>query len=156
MASSSGSYSFAAHAPTRIQFVKLGGASSGSLLSPARKLLKLSFAGSGFIPYGKMPAAADFHIGAATVPGLPASDKTYIETLRSAARNVFRVASFRPQLLAPKAQLIIAAWGNAPGLPNYKESSAESAIQFVGRRMLDSRFQRLCFAQFESWGVAPG
>jgi len=35
--------------PTRIQFVKLAGACSGSLLSPARKLLRLSFAGSSFI-----------------------------------------------------------------------------------------------------------
>ena len=33
----------------RIQFVKLAGACSGSSLSPARKLLKLSFAGSSFI-----------------------------------------------------------------------------------------------------------
>ena len=39
----------AAHAPRRIQFVKLAGACSGSLLSPARKLLRLSFAGSSFI-----------------------------------------------------------------------------------------------------------
>src|SRR4029077_10833533 len=49
VASSSGSYNSTAHAPTRIQFVKLAGACSGSLLSPARKLLRLSFAGSLFI-----------------------------------------------------------------------------------------------------------
>src|SRR5436853_4084429 len=49
VARSSGSYSLTAHAPTRIQFVKLGGASRGSLVSPARKLLRLSFAGSSLI-----------------------------------------------------------------------------------------------------------
>src|SRR6478672_11870658 len=49
VARSSGSYSLTAHAPTRIQLVKLGGASRGSLVSPARKLLRLSFAGSSFI-----------------------------------------------------------------------------------------------------------
>src|SRR5213592_2441008 len=51
VASSSGSYNSTAHAPTRIQFVKLAGACSGSLLSPARKLLRLSFAGSWFIKW---------------------------------------------------------------------------------------------------------
>src|SRR4029453_10750278 len=51
-ASNSGSYSSTAHAPRRIQFVKLAGACSGSSLSPPRKLLRLSFAGSWFItPY---------------------------------------------------------------------------------------------------------
>src|SRR4030095_13288813 len=52
LASNSGSYSSTAHAPRRIQFVKLAGACSGSSLSPPRKLLRLSFAGSWFIrPY---------------------------------------------------------------------------------------------------------
>src|SRR5437763_17217352 len=51
VARSSGSYNSTAHAPTRIQFVKLAGACSGSLLSPARKLLRLSFAGSWFIKW---------------------------------------------------------------------------------------------------------
>src|SRR5262245_14117017 len=37
------------HAPARIQSVKLAGASSGSLLSRARKSLKLNFVGSSFI-----------------------------------------------------------------------------------------------------------
>src|SRR3984893_1969030 len=55
---SSRSWSLTAHAPTRIQFVKLGGAWRGSLVSPARKLLKLSFAGSSFIPYGNPPAVS--------------------------------------------------------------------------------------------------
>src|SRR5437763_11198069 len=51
-ASNSGSYNSTAHAPACIQAVKLGGACSGSSLSPARKLLRLSFAGSWFIrPY---------------------------------------------------------------------------------------------------------
>src|SRR5881396_2717527 len=49
LASNSGSYSSTAHAPRRIQFVKLAGACSGSSLSPPRKLLRLSFAGSWFI-----------------------------------------------------------------------------------------------------------
>src|SRR5581483_3619086 len=46
LASISGSYNSTAQAPSRIQLIKLGGGSSGSLLSPARKLLRLSFAGS--------------------------------------------------------------------------------------------------------------
>src|SRR5205809_4606032 len=58
LASSSGSYNSTAHAPARIQAVKLGGACNGSRLSPARKLLKLNFAGSSFIPYGKSVAVA--------------------------------------------------------------------------------------------------
>src|SRR5438094_9427988 len=49
VARSSGSYNSAAHAPRRTQVVKLAGAWSGSLLSPARKLLRLNFAGSSFI-----------------------------------------------------------------------------------------------------------
>src|SRR6266403_299027 len=53
LARSSGSYSLTAHAPTRIQLVKLGGASRGSLVSPARKLLRLSFAGSSLIRKGR-------------------------------------------------------------------------------------------------------
>src|SRR5437016_9772442 len=68
LASNSGSYSSSAHAPACIQAVKLGGACNGSRLSPAKKLLKLSFAGSWFIPYGKSVAGATcFHIGAAIV-----------------------------------------------------------------------------------------
>src|SRR6266404_5495426 len=58
LASNSGSYNSTAHAPACIQAVKLGGACNGSRLSPARKLLKLSFAGSSFIPYGKSVAVA--------------------------------------------------------------------------------------------------
>src|SRR5437762_8306126 len=46
---SSGSYNSTAQAPSCIQFVKLDGGCSGSSLSTARKLLKLSFAGSTFI-----------------------------------------------------------------------------------------------------------
>src|SRR6266568_5715839 len=65
LASISGSYNSTAHAPACIQAVKLGGACNGSRLSPARKLLKLNFAGSWFIPYGKSVAVAPFHIGAA-------------------------------------------------------------------------------------------
>src|SRR5467141_3796837 len=59
LASNSGSYNSTAHAPACIQAVKLGGACNGSRLSPARKLLKLSFAGSWFIPYGKSVALGD-------------------------------------------------------------------------------------------------
>ena len=59
LASNSGSYNSTAHAPACIQAVKLGGACNGSQLSPARKLLKLSFAGSWFIPYGKSVALGD-------------------------------------------------------------------------------------------------
>src|SRR6266508_3153463 len=51
VARSSGSYNSTAHAPTRIQFVKLAGACNGSSFSPARKLLRLSFAGSSFIKW---------------------------------------------------------------------------------------------------------
>src|SRR5438477_10418088 len=58
-ASNSGSYNSTAHAPACIQAVKLGGACNGSRLPPARKLLKLSFAGSWFIPYGKSVAVGD-------------------------------------------------------------------------------------------------
>src|SRR5436305_9394734 len=58
-ASNSGSYNSTAHAPACIQAVKLGGACNGSRLSPARKLLRLSFAGSWFIPYGKSVAFGD-------------------------------------------------------------------------------------------------
>src|SRR5713226_9175215 len=58
LASNSGSYNSTAHAPACIQAVKRGGACNGSRLSPARKLLKLSFAGSSFIPYGKSVAVA--------------------------------------------------------------------------------------------------
>src|ERR1700736_2121300 len=60
LASNSGSYNSTAHAPACIQAVKLGGACNGSRLSPARKLLKLSFAGSSFIPYGISVAFGDF------------------------------------------------------------------------------------------------
>src|ERR1700736_7049132 len=67
LASNSGSYNSTAHAPACIQAVKLGGACNGSRLSPARKLLKLSFAGSWFIPYGKSVAVATFHIGETTL-----------------------------------------------------------------------------------------
>src|SRR3989442_15847853 len=59
LASNSGSYSSTAHAPACIQAVKLGGACNGSRLSPARKLLRLSFSGSWFIPYGKSVAFCD-------------------------------------------------------------------------------------------------
>src|SRR6184192_566273 len=59
--SSSGSYNSTAQAPSCIQFVKLDGGCSGSSLSPARKLLKLSFAGSTFIepqtPFHSQPSA---------------------------------------------------------------------------------------------------
>ena len=58
LASNSGSYNSAAHATACIQAVKLGGACNGSRLSPARKSLKLCFAGSWFIPYGKSVAVA--------------------------------------------------------------------------------------------------
>src|SRR6266513_989255 len=52
-ASNSGSYNSTAHAPACIQAVKLGGACNGARLSPARKLLKPSFAGGWFIRDGK-------------------------------------------------------------------------------------------------------
>jgi hypothetical protein len=68
LASNSGSYDSTAHAPACIQAVKLGGACNGSRLLHARKLIKLSFAGSTFIPYGKSVAVATFHIGAAILP----------------------------------------------------------------------------------------
>src|ERR1700736_49480 len=67
LASNSGSYNSTAHAPACIQAVKLGGACNGARLSPARELLKLRFAGSWFIPYGKSVAVATFHIGATTL-----------------------------------------------------------------------------------------
>src|SRR5256885_13420456 len=76
-ASNSGSYNSTAHAPACIQAVKLGGACNGSRLSPARKLLRLSFAGSSFIPYGKRRVLATIHIGAAIL--LPAGQTTRVK-----------------------------------------------------------------------------
>src|SRR6266550_2697693 len=108
VARSSGSYNSTAHAPKRIQFVKVAGACSGSSLSPARKLLRLSFAGSSFIkPYlvyrlpslrttqpGKVESflwftsfltklsavihTAEFRLGATNLAGFEFQDKTLI------------------------------------------------------------------------------
>src|ERR1700719_2858461 len=80
-ASRAGSYNLTAHAPTCIQRVKLGGAWRGSLLSPARKLLKLNFAGSSFIPYGKPSATGRVPYRGSYFSASDRGDKNYVRGL---------------------------------------------------------------------------
>src|SRR5436189_1047070 len=79
-ASNSGSYNSTAHAPACIQAVKLGGACNGSRFSPARKLLKLSFAGSWFIPYGKSVAFGDVPISGQQFYEIPPVEQVFSST----------------------------------------------------------------------------
>src|SRR5436853_5442335 len=73
-----GSYNLTAHAPTCIHRVKLGGAWRGSLLSPTRKLLKLNFAGSSFIPYGKSSATGRVPYRGSYFSAFVRGDKNYV------------------------------------------------------------------------------
>ena len=57
--------------------------------------------------------------------------------------------------LAPTARRSTKAWGNAPGLWDAKNASAEGAIQWI-KPGIEARFQRFRLTRFASCGDAAG